>query len=317
MKKTLIFTALLLQGIVHAQEVQDNRVVGLVSFASNNFSDSIAAKNIYATVSRTLIQTQRFTLLEIPEWKKTQEEIDRQKDAAFLDEPIVQKGKSLGAQVLAIGVVKNAEIYNNGSTYSARVDYDLKFVNVLTGKSIAAGKFSGNSENLANKSNTASNALSKLIIPAAIARPGNWKTVYLASAGLSALSESDRNTIKGKVLDAIEATSGPLNAWIRNTFNFNLLFLKVLEEDGKKGVQSVLIQGGEDMSMQPGCKLKMVLVTETSTSRGNIRDEEPVAELEVEQVRAETSKCKVTSGNKKVMESAQNKNMRIVFVTHA
>jgi hypothetical protein len=313
MKRIAFVAAMLLNMLLlSAQDVQDNRMVGIVSFASNKLSDSIAAKNIYATVARTLVQTKRFTVLEINEWKKTQEEIDRQKDAAFLDQPIIEKGKSLGAQILAIGMVKNAEIYQDGGLYAVRVDYELKFVNVQNGKSIAAAKFKGDSENFANASSKASKALSKLIMPSVLTGKGNWKTTYLASAGFSALSESDKNAIVGKMVDAIEATAGGLNAWIRNTFDFNLLFLKVLEED-KKGVKSVLIEGGNDINMQAGCKLKMVMVTETETARGKIRDEEPVAELEVEEVRAQTAKCKVTSGNKKVLESTQSKNLRIVF----
>jgi len=91
------------------------------------------------------------------------------------------------------------------------------------------------------------------------------------------------------------------------------LFLKALDEDKKKGVESVLIEGGEDIGMQQGARLKMVLVTETETSRGKIRDEEPIAELQIEEVRAQTSKCKVISGGKKILEGSENKNLRIVF----
>ena len=298
---------------VHAQDVQDNRMIGVISFAANVFSDSIAAKDVHATVSRILVQTKRFTVLDVSEWKRTQDEIDRQKDAAFLEQNIIEKGKSLGAKVLAIGMIKNAEIYSEGTHYSARVDYELKFIDVESGKSIAASSFKGDSETIANAGSKAAKGFAKLVLPSAITGKGNWKNIYMASAGFSALSEADKNTIKGKLIDAIEATTGRLNTWVRTTFDFSLYFLKVVDQDNKYGVQSVLIEGGEDIGMQTGIKLKMVLVTETETPRGRIRDEEPIADLEIEEVRAQTSKCKVIKGGKRVMDGSQNKNMRIVF----
>lgn len=313
MKRTAFVIALLLcAGLLQAQDANENRVVGIISFAANNYSDSFAAKNIYATVSRTLIQTKRFTVLEINEWKKTQEEIDRQKDPAFLEQPIIARGKSLGAQILAIGTIKNAEIIRDDvRNYSARVDYELRFINVETGKSIAAATFKGSSGKLVNIGAKASRLMGQLPLYS-VARD-NARAVAMVGKGLEALSQTDRTAVEGKLVDAIESTAGPLNNWIRNTFNYNLYFLKVMEEDGKKGVQSVLVEGGEDINMRPGSKLKMVLVTETETPRGKIRDEEPVAELEIEEVRAQTSKCKVVSGHKRIMENAQNKNLRVVF----
>ena len=314
MKKTsLTIYLLLLQLLVHAQDVQDNRLIGVVSFAADIYSDSVAAKDVHAMVSRILVQTRRFTVLDVNEWRKTQEEIDRQKDAAFLGQPIVEKGKSLCAKLLAIGIVKNAEVYNDGALYAARVDYELKFLDVETGKSIAASSFKGDSESFANNGNKISRGLSKLVMPSALTGNSNWKTVYMTSAGSSALSEADKNTINGKLVDAIEATAGKLNAWVRNIFDLNLYFLKVVDQGNKAGVRSVLIEGGQDIGMQPGSRLKMVLVTEFDTPRGKIRDEEPIAALEIEEVRAQTSKCKVTEGGNKIMHGTQNKNMRIVF----
>jgi len=314
MKKSILAFALcLLLVSVQAQEPQDTRVVGIVAFATNTYQDSLAAKMIYATVSRLMVQTKRFTVLEVDKWKKTQDEIDRQKGEAFIEQDIIQSGKSLGARILAIGYVKNAELYQDGNMYAARVDFELRFVDVETGKSIAASSFKGDSENMLNTGNKAGKAVARIIGPSIITGQRNWKTLYLASSGLSAMSEADKKVIKGKMVDAIESTAGKVNGWIRNTFNFNLLFLKAMEEDKKKGVEYVLVEGGEDIGMQEGYKLKLVLVTETETSRGRIRDEEPVAELQIEEVRAQTSKCKVINGGKKIGEQVDNKGLRVVF----
>jgi hypothetical protein len=315
MKQAAFIVALLLHVmLLNAQDAEQNRTVGIVSFAASNYSDSMAAKNIYAAVSRILIQTKRFTVIEISEWKKTQAEIDRQKGAAFLEQPIIEKGKSLGAQVLAFGVIKNAEVIRDDpKNYSARIDYEVRFIDVLTGKSIAAASFKGSSSNILDAGAKTSKVIKKLPLSDIIGRE-NARYVNAAEQGLSILSETNKTETEGKLVDAIESTAAPLNNWIRNTFNLNLCFLKVIESDGKKGVQSVLIEGGEDINMKAGNKLKMVLVTETETPQGKkIRDEEPIADLEIEEVRAQTSKCKVTSGQKRIEEHAQNKNIRILF----
>jgi hypothetical protein len=313
--KKLPITLLALCGslFIQAQEPQDTRLVGIVAFASNTYQDSLAAKDVYLIMSRLLIQTKRFTVLEIDRWKQTQDEIDRQKGSAFIEQDIVAKGKSLGARILVIGFVKNAEIYQDQGLFSARADYEVRFLDVETGKMIAASSFKGDSENMSNAGAKASKALTRLIMPSALTGKGNWKSIYFASSAFAALSDADKKAIKGKLVDAIEATSPKVNAWIRNSFNFNLFFMKALDDDKKKGVQNVLIEGGEDIGMQEGTRLKMVLVTELETSHGKIRDEEPVAELQVDEVRAQTSKCKVINGGKRIMEEAEKKNLRIVF----
>jgi hypothetical protein len=87
-----------------------------------------------------------------------------------------------------------------------------------------------------------------------------------------------------------------------------------LDEDKKNGAENVLIEGGENIAMKKGCKLKTILVTQIETASGQIQDEEPVAELEVIEVRAQTSKCRVMKGGRKLLEEKESKNMRIVFL---
>jgi hypothetical protein len=305
-----VCTALMLK----AQDVLDNRVVGIVAFSSGRTQDSIAAKDVYAAVGRILVQTKRFTILDVPEWKKTQDEMDRQKGEAFMEQSIISMGKSLGAKVLVIGSVKNAEVYQDNMHYAARVDYEVKFVDVQNGKSLAASAFKGDSEDFTNISSKASKGLQKMIMPSILTSRGNWKTMYFTSSAFAALSEADKNTIMGKLIDAIESTTGKFNAWVRTTFNFNLLCLGASDEDKKKGFQHVLIEGGTDISIKQGDRLSLVLITEMETSRGKIRDESPVADLQVEEVHAQTSQCKVTNGGKKIDGSKdQIARYRVVF----
>lgn len=313
---TLFFSAALTTGLLttKAQDVLDTRVVGIVAFSSGSTQDSLAAKDVNATAARVLVQTQRFTILDVSEWKKTQQEIDRQKDAAFMERDIIQKGKSLGAKVLVIGTVKNAEIYKDNEHYAARVDYEIKFVDVESNKSIAASSFTGDSETFANMGSKASKALGKIVAPSYFTGKGNWKALALTSGALAGMSEVDKNTVMGKLIDAIEHTAPSLNAWIRGTFGINLLCLAVSDQDNKKGFQHVLIEGGNNINMSKGDELTLVIINQMETARGKIQDEATVASLEVEEVRAQTSQCKVTSGGKNISaDKDQISKYRVVF----
>lgn len=300
---------------LHAQDgLNDMKAVGIIPFSANSFEDSIAAKDIYAAVTRIIVQTKRFTFLEIEKWQQAQSEIERQKGPAFMESKIIDQGKSLGAQILIFGIVKNAEIYKESDKYVARVDYEVKCVDVATGKSIAAQSFKGDSEDYTNLSAQISSGIKKLLPVISDKIKGSEEKVVITRTVFEALSETDKGSIKGKTLEAIEESIVRVNTWIRNTFGIYLSFLKVLDEDKKNGVENVLIEGGENIAMKKGCKLKTILVTQIETTSGQFQDEEPVAELEVIEVRAQTSKCRVVNGGKKMLEKKDSKNMRIVFL---
>lgn len=294
----------------YAQQLQETRMVGMLAFATNTFADSVAARNIYAAVTRILVQTKRFTVLEMDKWQLTQDEMERQRSAGFLETDVIQKGKSLGAQVLIVGFVKNSEVYRTGDSYSARVDYELKYIDVETGKTINAAAFTGDSENFHTKVGKIGKGIGKTAASLLYTSARNYRTAGVAGTVWNQLNMNDneRQMVQGKTIDAIEESAGRVNAWVHRTFDFTLYLLQS-DDDGKM----VLIQGGEDVGMKKGTNLKMVLVTDMQTPTGPVRDEEPVADLEVEEVRAATSKCKVVKGSKKLQEAARNKNMRIVF----
>lgn len=300
--------------VLQAQGLNETKAVGIIPFSANSFQDSIAAKDIYAAVARIMVQTKRFTFLEIEKWRQAQGEIERQKGAAFMESKIIDQGKSLGAQILIFGIVKNAEIYKESDKYIARVDYEVKCVDVETGKSIAAQAFKGDSEDYTNLSAQISNGIQKLLPVIRERIKGSQEKVEITRTVFEALSETDKGSIKGKTLEAIEESIVRVNTWIRNTFGIYLSFLKVLDENKKDGAENVLIEGGENIAMKKGCKLKTILITQMETASGRIQDEEPVAELEVVEVRAQTSKCKVVKGGKKMLEEKESKNMRIVFL---
>jgi hypothetical protein len=292
-------------------QLQETRMVGMLAFGTNTFADSVAARNIYAAVTRILVQTKRFTVLEMDKWQLTQDEIERQRSAGFLESEVIQKGKSLGAQVLIVGFVKNAEVYHNGNSYSARVDYELKYIDVETGKTLNAAAFTGDSENFHTKAGKIGKDLGKTAASLLYSSTRNYKTAAVAGSVWNQLymnDDNERQMVQGKTIDAIEESAGRVNAWVHRTFDLTLYLLQT-DDNGR----SVLIQGGEDVGMKKGLKLKVVLVTDMQTPAGPVRDEEPVADLEVEEVRPATSKCKVIKGNKKLQEAAKDKNMRIVF----
>lgn len=308
-KSYLLFLLLLIVSshLLYAQ-VNEMKIVGIVPFSPTSYRDSIVAKNIYATVARILVQTKRFTLLEIEKWKLTQEEITRQKGTAFLESKIIDQGKSLGAQLLVFGAVKNANAFRENNEDVVRVDYDIKFVDVETGKTIASQYFSGDSKSSVveiTKGVKSLSALSKIL------KVEDRNTEAVSNA-IDKLKASDPGSIEGKLINAIEKTSGKLNKWICNTFGLYLTFLKVVDGDDKQ-VSQVLIEGGENIDLKEGSKLRAIVATEMDTPGGKVRDEELVAKLEVVEVRPQTSKCKVINGGKKMQEEKGNKNLRIVL----
>jgi hypothetical protein len=308
-KGLLLFLLLIVAPHLLYSQVNEMKVVGIVPFSTTSYQDSIAAKNIYSTVARILVQTKRFTLLEIEKWKQTQEEIGRQKGTAFMESRIIDQGKSLGAQLLVFGAVKNAKAFRdeNGADV-VRVDYDIKFVDVETGKTIASQYFSGDSKSSVVEITKGVKSLSAI---GHILKMKD-KNAEAASSVIDKLNASDPGSVEGKLVNAIEKTSGKLNKWICNTFGLYLAFLKVTDEDDKQ-VSQVLIEGGENIDLKEGSKLRAVVATEMDTPGGKVRDEELIAKLEVVEVRPQTSKCKVVNGGKKMQAEKGNKNLRIVL----
>jgi len=268
----------------------------------------MAAKNIYAAVARVLVQTKRFTMLEVDKRYLAEAEKKAETGVEFLESKIIEQGKSLGAQILVFGAVKNAEVRQEGRQAVARIDYEMRFMDVETGKSLAAQAFSGDSKEkvtrLSDKVGGFRTTLGKIV--------KNEKTKEIAGSVLDDLSNANTESEEGKTIMAIESTMKDVGTWVRGTFHL-YLSMKIPEKDNSSEVTDVIIEGGKNMNMQNGCKMQIVLVSEMETADGKIMDEEPLAQLEVVEVRNQTSKCRVLNGGKRIREETANKNMRVIF----
>ncbi len=309
--RTVLLFALFLSAATPRLQAQGMKVVGIVPFTANSYQDSLAAKNIYATIATILVQTRRFKMLEMEKWTQLQDEIQRQKGKAFLETDIIAQGKSLGAQVLVFGSVTSAELYKEDDQYVAQVTYNMRFVDVATGTHIAAETFSGDSRSVTTKVASRIKSLNPLIDKVA-GTNNNTKGAVIAKSMVQNLPATESKSVEQKTMVAIDKTAEPVRAWIRNTFGLHLAFLKVLNEENGS-VKNILIEGGEDLDLRRGRKLKSIVVTEMETGNGIVRDEEVVAQLEVVEVRPQTSKCKVLEGGTRMREEKENKHMRIVL----
>ena len=314
MKPMIFLFLVLLAGgpiILHAQtpSSQDSKMVGIVAFSVDGGADSVSAKSINDMVSRVLTKTRRFVVLDVAEWRKTQDEIARQRGAAFLESKMVRKGKTMGAKVLVVGYIKNAEIYPQDNHYGARVDYDVKFIDVETARTLAEESFTGDSE----KGTTAKSAATLAGVSKAMDPRGDGKAFSFGSALFSGMTGANKKVVRGKIMDAIESSAASLNSWVRNTFKFDINYLQSMDLDKRKGVQHVMIEGGDDMGMRVGTPLKVVEISEIIENGRTIKAERTIAELEIAEVNSETSICKVLSGGKDLIGNIKEKHWHIVF----
>jgi hypothetical protein len=304
-----LITMLLLGATPLSAQQNDMKVVGIVPFTAISYSDSLAAKDIYSTVARVLAQTKRFSLLELDKWSQLQDEITRQKGAAFMESKIVDQGKSLGAQILIFGAVREARYHEEYKEQIVTVSFDLKFVDVATNKTIASQTFSADSKTAAIQMAKNVQNFAKLTKVLNV----QDDNVNAANKVLSNADFTNPKSVEEKFLMAVEKTSTPINKWVRSTFGLYLSMLKVTNEDDKQ-VSEILIEGGENIGIKEGDKLKTILATEIVTASGNkVKDEEAIAEIQVIEIRPQTAKCKVLSGGKKLLTEKANKDLEIVL----
>lgn len=226
--KKILFTFYLLSGAIKgpAQTPAMSNVIGIATISNAGYQDSIASVYIYSAVTRTLINTNRFTVLDVAQWRHTLAEMERQKGNSFLEQKIVEKGKSLGAQILVIAIIKNTQTYSKKKRYGIRVDYDLRFLDVATDTVIACISFKCDGRGVYDENITVceDNLAPRVVI--------SWrrrrKMRYDPEDVVPEMSDTVKCSIRGLMIDAIESTNVSLNDWVRNKFTTRLVLPQVL-----------------------------------------------------------------------------------------
>ncbi len=294
----------LFAGFGKAQEVEtDLPAVGVTPFYSDGDDQLELSQELYEAVTRRLIQSKRFRVIDIPKRQNAKEELQTMKRRDFIQREIVEAGKSTPAEYLLVGFIRNTELFSIDSLHSeVRVDFEVKYIDVKTGEAIDAQTFTGTSW---SKPEIGKDIGKKLL--------GGKKGD--AVGAFAQVDDMLSSSIKGKIIDAVDNSADQLFKWVLNTSKSNLYFLKVISEDLEpKKVENLLIEGGRDVGLEKDLKLVMVVDEELTGPRGNkVINEKPIARLKISDVRSQTSACKVTEKETDILPYLKEKKLRIIF----
>ena len=188
-------------------------VIGVAKFTcetDSRFSGSITQK-----VTQVLTQSHRFQVVDRTSYDKVKEELELQKNEAFIDSKNrAQQGVALAAQYLVTGnivkvnvfAMKNPDGSING--YKASMSFQLKVNDVAKGSSSKAESFQ--------------TSVSKLMFSA-----------------------------EGAVNEALSSLDDQLQKWLKSNFPVNVKMVKILAVK-KEAATSVLIAGGKLTGLNEG-----------------------------------------------------------------
>ena len=293
-----------------AQKAKELPALGVTPFYSNGQDDLELSKELYEAVTRRLIQSKRFKVIDIPKRENAQTELQNMKHREFIEREILEVGKSTPAEYLMVGFIRNSEQANANSGAEARIDVEVKYIDVQTGEAIAAESFKGTS---LPKIEAAAET-GKQILKATIKKK-NQDMAEVANAASNAPQILNVSSTKGKVIDAIDDMADQLFKWVLQTSESNLYFIKVEGDDTAENVDYILIEGGQDIGLEEGLKLRMVLDEKVISSSGNtVLNEDPIANLKITDVRSHTSVCKVTKKQiDNLKQHLSDSNLRIML----
>jgi hypothetical protein len=121
--------------------------VGVSEFKSNENEKYVNV--ISAKVVKVLVDTRRFTVLDLTSQEAVKQEVERQKSEAFLDSKTkVKQDVSMGAEWVVVGNITKLMIYTNKTAdgtiqgYKSSIMFTLQVQEVETGKTNQAASFS-------------------------------------------------------------------------------------------------------------------------------------------------------------------------------
>lgn len=340
MKKSLLVFTLLIHFafLAKTQTAQELPALGITPFYNTGQDSLNLSQELYEAVTRRLIQSKRFRVIDIPKRENALTELQTMRRREFIEREIIETGKSTPAQYLMAGFIRNSEfLFVEDSTREARVDVEVKYIDVKTGEAISAENFTGvsQSKNKSANSKTGGSSLNAKIDPNtfnALKKVGGNMTKDLVFKNINIPTEfsgyiddytSEVNKMVGtsdkvKILNAIDDAADQLFKWVLNTSGSNLYFLKIDDKKVKKAKNSkhLLIEGGHDVGLKEGLNLAIVSNEKLISPKGaTIINEEPVAQLRIIDVRTQTSSCLTSKRDMKHIRKFLNegRELRIIF----
>lgn len=154
---------------IHAQTVTKKRL-GFVPYTDPDFAEpeyrEAVYKNMYESALRIFINTQRFIILDRGSFNVLKIEKEFQQGEDLVNSEIIEQGKILAAQILAVAKITtlSVELNDDGNTYTAFIVCEFKQIDVETGKAVAALQLQGGTnEVIGKKPGTAQEAIAKAV----------------------------------------------------------------------------------------------------------------------------------------------------------
>ena len=298
----LLITTTVWNASLKGQEIIIPPALGISPFYSGDKDNLKLSKDLYEAVTRRLVQSKQFRIIDIPKRENAEAEIETMKRREFIEQEIIHAGNSTPAEVLLIGFIRNTEVfYIDSNNAQVRVDFEVKYIDVKSGETLHAQSFTGSS-------------YSNLDVGVDLGIDIGKK---LLNDGQDLINNMDKRleaSVSGKMIDAVDNSADEVFKWVLNTSLSSFYFLKVANEGNSRKVKNILIEGGRNVGLEKGLKLKMILDQEFTGIRGNrILNEQPIATLKIIEVRAETSVCRVVKEDKDIDKYLEDENLRIIF----
>ena len=291
--QTSIGCLLIVLGTTISYAQSDKTTVGILPFSYvNTGSVEQYVETINELVESAFVNANRQIVVSRTEFNELKQEIERNKGSEFIDGKAVNQGRQMGAQYLVkgrvLGAGKSVEKTTSGTTYNAaKIDLSVKVIDVETGQVVASQVLHG----------TASDG-----------RASNISDGLGGGSLLSTILKTTEGTVinKGGTSDIMTAASESLSStvykWVSERFVAKLSIVKILEQDDRKGAQTILIAGGSSLGLRSGSRLKVVEMEELEVDGKTEVREIEVAQLKVDKVEGEKfSNCKVTDGGKELL----------------
>jgi TolB-like protein len=277
MKKVILRTAMcigLICFIISSIQAQTEKTgIGVLPFTytvgAATEQDAIAISD---AVTDGFVRTKRFNIVYRSKVDKIFAGLDLQKSDEYVDEAIVEEGKSLGAEYLIAGNVSSAmpeAIEMTDATtgvvsiagYKAKLAINVRVIEVSTGKIITSENF----------------------------EPKGGSTLE-AMAGIAPSKP------EAAVAKAIKDIEPMIDEFVSRNFPVTFFVVEIIEtKDG--GAAKILISGGTGFGLKKGDKLKIVELIELEVDGNKLTRKKVIGEIKVTEVEDENfSQCQVTSG---------------------
>lgn len=298
----LLIMTILWNTPLKGQEIIIPPALGISPFYSGDKDNLNLSQDLYEAVTRRLVQSKQFRIIDIPKRANAEAEIETMKRREFIEQEIIHAGNSTPAEFLLIGFVRNTEVfYIDSNNAQVRVDFEVKYIDVKSGETLQAQSFTGSS-------------YSNTDIGLELGMDIGKKLLNDGQDLMTSLNDKLEASVSGKMIDAVDNSADAVFKWVMNTSHSSFYFLKVADEVSSRKIRSIIIEGGRNVGLEKGLKLMMILDEELTGIRGNrILNEQPVATLRITEVRAETSVCKVLREDKDIDKYLEDENLRIIF----